>query len=252
MASLYSFQTKDELKTALYQYIKKTYDESLIKHDKFYIAISGGSLPKILGENIKDLIDINWKKWEIFFADERVVPLCHQDSNYKLCHDEIFIKLPIPKENIHCIDISLLNDPQKLSKAYELALINSFRIENTNKLPQFDLLLLGCGQDGHTCSLFPNHESLQENTSWIVPITNSPKPPSTRITLSLPVITNARKIAFVVLGIEKQEIMKEIWNNTKEVPCSLINMKANSKVSWFSDIITTKLVDKRLIKQFKL
>ncbi|CCJ29352.1 unnamed protein product [Pneumocystis jirovecii] len=252
MATLYSFQTRDKLKIALYQYIKKTYDESIMKHNKFYIAISGGSLPKILGENITNLIDINWEKWEIFFADERVVPLSHQDSNYKLCYDEIFVKLPIPKENIHCIDTSLLSNPQKLSEAYESTLIKNFHIKNTNKLPEFDLLLLGCGQDGHTCSLFPNHKSLQENTPWVLPIIDSPKLPSTRITLSLPVITNARKIAFVVLGTEKQEIMKEIWNNTKELPCSLINMKAGPKVSWFSDVITTKLVDKKLIKQFKL
>ncbi|KAG4305009.1 hypothetical protein PORY_001684 [Pneumocystis oryctolagi] len=251
MANLYSFETEKDLKNALYQYITTAYHESIIKHDKFYVAISGGSLPKILGENIADLVDVDWNKWKIFFADERVVPLFHKDSNYRLCYDEVFTKLPIPKENIHCIDISLLNNPEKLSRAYELMLMNEFHLESIEQFPEFDLLLLGCGTDGHTCSLFPNHKSLQENVSWVLPITDSPKPPSTRITLSFPVITNARKIAFVVLGATKKEIMKKIWDNV-ELPCSLINTKAGSKVSWFSDTAATELIDKRLMKQFKL
>lgn len=252
MATLYSFKTKDKLRNALYQYIKKTYDENIIKHNKFNVAISGGSLPKILGEEIENLIDIDWNKWEIFFADERAVPLCHQDSNYKLCYDEIFKKLPIPSENIHNIDTSLLDNPEKLSKAYESILMKKIPIKESEKIPKFDLLLLGCGEDGHTCSLFPNHKSLQESTSWVIPITDSPKPPPVRITFSLPVITNAKKIVFVVLGKEKREIMKKIWNDMKELPCSLINIKANYKVSWFSDIAATELVDERLKKQFKL
>ncbi|KTW29899.1 6-phosphogluconolactonase [Pneumocystis carinii B80] len=252
MATLYSFQTKDDLRNALYQYIKKAYDESIIKHSKFNVAISGGSLPKILGENIENLKDIDWNKWEIFFADERVVPLYSQDSNYKLCYDEFFMKLPIPIENIHSIDISLLNDPEKLSKAYESVLMKKFSIKNTKKFPEFDLLLLGCGEDGHTCSLFPNHKSLQENTSWVISITNSPKPPSIRITLSLPVIINAQRIVFIALGEKKREIMKRIWNDIEELPCSLINIKANCKVLWFSDISATELVDEKIKKQFKL
>ncbi|KAG4302857.1 hypothetical protein PCANB_000871 [Pneumocystis canis] len=252
MATLYSFQSRNDLKNALCQYIQKAYNESLIKNNRFYIAISGGSLPKIIAESIKNLIDINWSKWEIFFADERVVPLCHQDSNYRLCHEEIFTNLPIPTENIHCINISLLNDPQKLSKAYESTLMSRFHTRN-KEFPQFDLLLLGCGQDGHTCSLFPNHENLQENISWVIPVIDSPKPPPIRITLSLPVIINAQRIVFIVLGTEKKKVMKEIWNDRKkELPCSLINTKASSKVLWFSDTASTELVDEKLIKPFKL
>lgn len=77
-----------------------------------------------------------------------------------------------------------------------------------DELPRIDMLLLGMGPDGHTCSLFPDHQLLKETTKWIAAITDSPKPPASRITMTFPVINNARYCVFAASGKGKAEMIK--------------------------------------------
>lgn len=173
---------------------------------------------------------------EVFFADERAVPLDSEDSNYKLCNEHFFSKVSIPAEKIHTIDESLISDPQELSDSYEQELVKVFANKSSVKTPVFDLLLLGMGPDGHTCSLFPGHALLNETTGWVAPITDSPKPPPVRITLLLPVVTHAHKIAYVVAGAEKKDILKTVLEDPDQgLPCSLVNVGGGEKVFWFVD-----------------
>lgn len=79
-----------------------------------------------------------------------------------------------------------------------------------DELPRFHLLLLGMGPDGHTCSLFPGHRLLDETSVWVAPITDSPKPPPSRITLTFPVLNNAECCAFAMTGQSKAEMVKVI------------------------------------------
>jgi 6-phosphogluconolactonase len=173
---------------------------------------------------------------EVFFADERAVPLDSEDSNYKLCNDYLFSKVGLPAEQIHHIDESLLSDTQELADAYEQELVKVFANKSAVKIPVFDLLLLGMGPDGHTCSLFPGHALLNETTGWVAPVTDSPKPPPNRITLTLPVVTHGLKIAFVAAGGEKKDILKTIMEDPDQgLPCSLVNVAGGEKVYWFVD-----------------
>ncbi len=160
----------------------------------------------------------------------------HEDSNYKLCEDHLFSKLPIPHEKIHTIDEAYLDDVQELSDQYEQELVKCFANKSSVKTPAFDLLLLGMGPDGHTCSLFPGHALLNETDGWVAPITDSPKPPPKRITLLLHVVTHAHRIAYVVAGAEKKDILKTIMEDPdKGLPCSLVNIGGGEKVFWFVD-----------------
>jgi len=248
--NLYAFQDLDSLTQSLRTYVLQCQNAGLDRHGAFKVAVSGGSLPNtlaralLLPENGSAEDTVNFAKWEIFFADERAVPLDHGDSNYNLLKHELLDKIPqeMGHPKVHPIDIERLDDVQGLADQYQGALMHSFAAMDSVKLPIFDLLLLGCGPDGHTCSLFPNHELLRESDAWVAAIEDSPKPPSKRITLTLPVVTHGIKIAFLATGEEKKDILKEILDTEegRSLPCGLVNEQGSERVSWFTD---TKAVE---------
>lgn len=238
---IYAFPGTDALATALRSYIVQTQNAGIQRHGSFKVAVSGGSLPKTLAAALlapsagpDDVIDFN--HWEIFFADERAVPLDHEDSNYALLKAELLDKLPTDqKPAVHPINTEHLDDVQELADQYEQTLVSSFASRDSVRLPIFDLLLLGCGPDGHTCSLFPGHALLRETSAWVAPIEDSPKPPPKRITLTLPVVTHAVRVAFVATGAGKRDIMKKIFQASEGLPCSLVNEATGDRCSWFVD-----------------
>ena len=205
--NLYAFPDVGALATSLRAYVINAQNAGIARHGVFKVAVSGGSLPKTLAQALlasssgpDDVVDFS--KWEVFFADERAVPLDHEDSNYALLKAELLDKIPadLGQPKVHPIDVAHLNDTQELADQYEQTLVTSFASRDSVRLPIFDLLLLGCGPDGHTCSLFPGHELLRETSAWVAPIEDSPKPPPKRVTLTLPVVTHAVKVAFVATG----------------------------------------------------
>ncbi len=241
-ANLYSFPTISALAPALRAYVIACQDAGIARHGVFKVAVSGGSLPKTLAQALlpaptSEADTIRWDKWEIFFADERAVPLDHADSNYALLNAELLAKLPAgtPPPMVHPVDAAHLDDTQELADQYEQALVRSFAGRDSVRLPIFDLLLLGCGPDGHTCSLFPGHELLRETDAWVAPIEDSPKPPPRRVTLTLPVVTHAVRVAFVATGGGKKKVMKEIFEGDGGLPCALVNEGCGERCSWFVD-----------------
>lgn len=244
--NLYAFSNVDELAPHLRTYVLTQQNASIERHGTFRVAVSGGSLPKTLAQALLTKGDgtpadtADFGKWEIFFADERCVPLDHQDSNYKLLKDELLDKIPkeeLGEPKVYPIDEKYMDDEQEMADQYEKGLISVFAARDSVKLPLFDLLLLGCGPDGHTCSLFPGHPLLRESDAWVCSIADSPKPPAKRITLSLPVVLHGAKLAFVATGGGKKEILKQILETEagRALPCGLVNEGAGEKVSWFCD-----------------
>ncbi|TKA70703.1 hypothetical protein B0A49_11211 [Cryomyces minteri] len=243
--NLYSFASTDDLVPPLRSYVLNCQNAALERHGKFSVAVSGGSLPKTLARALLAQGDgsaedrVQFGKWEVFFADERCVPLDHADSNYKLLKDELLDKIPgdLGRPAVFPVDEAYLDDVQEMADQYEKALVSSFAARDSVKLPLFDLLLLGCGPDGHTCSLFPNHPLLRESDAWVLSISDSPKPPARRITLSLPVVCHGLKIAFVATGAGKRDIMRKIFDTDEghTLPCGLVNDGGADKVSWFTD-----------------
>ncbi|KAI5855582.1 nagb/rpia/CoA transferase-like protein [Durotheca rogersii] len=239
--NLFVFNDVQALAPALRSYIITCQHAGLTRHGVFKVAVSGGSLPKNLANALlanprspEDVIQFG--KWEIFFADERAVPLDDPDSNYGQIKKEILDHIPpeFGQPIVHPIDTQYLDDTQELADQYEKALVNSFAKGDSVKLPIFDLLLLGTGPDGHTCSLFPGHPLLRETDAWVAPIEDSPKPPSRRITLTLPVITHSVRVAFVATDGAKREILKEIFERGNGLPCALVNEATGERCSWFT------------------
>lgn len=244
---LFSFPDGEVLAQQLRAYVLRNQNAALARHDTFRLAVSGGSLPATLAKGL--LTPSNgspedtplFGKWDIFFADERAVPLDHEDSNYRLLKDELLSKIPaeMGTPTVHTIDANHVqdDDPQELADLYQDELMRSFAAKDSVKLPVFDLILLGCGPDGHTCSLFPGHDLLREKDAWVGAESNSPKPPPKRITLTLPVVTHALSIAFVATGAGKKEILRKIFDleEGRSIPSALVNEGGGEKVSWFTD-----------------
>jgi 6-phosphogluconolactonase len=243
---------------SLAAFIVKAQKEALEKKGKFTIALSGGSLPNTL-RGLIDNAQVKWNFWycqststpvykhstnpyvvrHVFYVDERAVPLDHPDSNHNACVNALFSKVPIPSENIHAIDQTLLEDLDELSDAYEKDLIREFAMKDSARFPIFDLVLLGMGPDGHTASLFPDHPLLLEDDRWVAPIDDSPKPPARRITLTFPVINHAARIGFVAAGKEKNAILKAVLDSPHDegskLPATRVKPVYPGKLFWFVD-----------------
>ena len=243
---LFSFPDVPALAASLRQYVLGAQADGLRRHGAFKVAVSGGSLPATLATALlapptaAEGDALQWDRWEIFFADERAVPLDHDDSNYRLLKADLLDKLPAggPRPTVHAIDAQHLGDAQELADQYEQVLVRSFAAKDSVKLPVFDLVLLGCGPDGHTCSLFPGHELLRETDAWVACIEDSPKPPPRRITLTLPVVTHAVRVAFVATGAGKRDVLRRIFDSPDGagLPSALVNAGAADRVSWFTDL----------------
>lgn len=251
---VYSFSDTSHLSDSLAEYIIKAQREAIDKRHRFTIAISGGSLPKTLTALITKP-GVQWDKWQVncsraplmycqftflcrhvFYADERIVPLDHEDSNHKLAMDTLFSKVSIPPDNIHTIDYSLQDDLEELADAYEKELIREFAQKDSARFPVFDLILLGIGPDGHTASLFPGHELLSESDRWVAYIEDSPKPPPRRVTLTYPVINHAARVAFVATGKGKVQILHNILDTPElGLPAARVRPVAHGQLVWFVD-----------------
>ncbi|WRT68319.1 6-phosphogluconolactonase [Kwoniella shivajii] len=253
---LYSYKDVPSLTSSLANFILKAQTDAIKHRGVFTIALSGGSLPN----NLKPLVDvkeIQWDKWQVFFADERIVPLDHPDSNYDGCAKAFLDLVPIKKEQIHTINTELFreqtridptgeikkededeaeNEAIEIADDYEKQLVSTFAGANAARYPTFDLILLGMGPDGHTCSLFPGHELLAENDRWVAEIQDSPKPPKRRITFTYQVLNHAFRCAFVAAGEGKQDMLSQILDKPEEgLPCSRVRPASPGLVFWFVD-----------------
>lgn len=184
--------------------------QAVEKKGAFYVAVSGGYTPKrffeLLGEapEVKSLL---WEKIHLFWVDERCVSPDSQWSNYKLAADTFLTKVGIPEENVHRIPTEY-EDFKLASRHYEETIRKVFGLKQ-NQIPEFDLIMLGMGTEGHTASLFPNSYALldTENLACVVYVLNQKL---NRITLTCPVLTAAAHLVVLVSGEEKADILKEV------------------------------------------
>ncbi|KAI5954452.1 SOL3 [Candida jiufengensis] len=252
-AKVFAYTESIDVANAVGQYILKQQDKAFNNgEDKFKIAMSGGSLGKVLKksliENSEIAPKIKWDKWEVYFSDERIVPLDHEDSNYGLFNEMVLKNLPssTPKPKVFTIDEKLVTGKDGQVEGADIQKDKDIAKQYENVLPkQFDVILLGCGPDGHTCSLFPDHHLLNERTELVSYINDSPKPPPRRITITFPVLENAKSIAFVAEGSGKAPILKQIFNDpNSRLPSKLVNeIKSGVEINWFVDSSAVDGVD---------
>ena len=153
----------------------------------------------------------DWSKWFIFWGDERCVPPNDDESNFRMAKLAFLDQTTIPQKNIHRMMGEI--DPINAAHLYEEE-INKFFLK---KEKRFDTILLGVGNDGHTASLFPGVNALQEKKHW-VSISQHPDSGMKRITLTYPAINQSRNIIFLVKGSEKSKVIADIINNPNNDP----------------------------------
>lgn len=245
--------TLDDVSVAAITQIRRISSESIASRGRFVVALSGGSMPSLLKPLTESIPDSEWPYWHVFFADERCVPLDHSDSNYHSCE---FLISKVPRSQVFTLPLGEgigLDDPSSLADIYERTLRASCGVDR-NSVPVLDLILLGMGPDGHTCSLFPGHDlvlSPPQSVSVAV-IRDSPKAPPVRITLTLEVLNAARAVTFIATGESKAEVLSRCFhlidekltpNSASGFPCALVCPTANgSTLTWFLDAAAASML----------
>jgi len=176
------------------------------------LALSGGRTPRGLYEALAEppsfAVDATpWDRVELFFGDERHVPPDHPDSNYRMVQDALASRVAIPATQVHRVRTEQ-PDATEAAAAYALELARAFALA-PGEWPRFDVVLLGMGSDGHTASLFPHTRVLDEREHlaaavWVTALQSS------RITLTYPVLNNAREVYVLVSGVEKAETLRAV------------------------------------------
>jgi len=176
------------------------------------IAISGGTTPKsmfaLLADPAEPFLDqVPWDRIELFWVDERCVPPDNIESNYRMTNEALLSKVPLPAKRVYRMEGELV--PEVAAARYESVIRNAFKLEGA-ETPTFDLVLLGMGDDGHTASLFPHTEALNEMSRIVVP-NHVLQKDTWRITLTWPVINQGREVAFLIEGKGKAQVLHDVF-----------------------------------------
>ncbi|MEO1956460.1 MAG: 6-phosphogluconolactonase [Methylophilaceae bacterium] len=201
------FESQDAINQAAIARILKAANEAIETSGSFYIVLAGGSTPKAVYQLLSKE-NADWANWHVFHNDDRCLPTNHADRNSKMARDAWLSKVAIPENQVHDIPAELGNIEG--AKAYA---------ETLNGVRSFDLVILGLGEDGHTASLFPGQ--VVNNNADAVPVFDSPKPPSDRITISQNRLNRTNEVMFLVTGAGKQDAVNN-WRNGVAIPATLV------------------------------
>ncbi|WP_276167200.1 6-phosphogluconolactonase [Zobellia alginiliquefaciens] len=200
----------------------------------FHVALSGGSTPKIVFDVLAKEFGtrIDWKQVHFYWGDERCVLPTDDESNYKMTVEHLLSKIDIPEENIHRIK----GEDKPAEEAVRYAEVLKQQLPSENGFPQFDLVILGMGDDGHTASIFPHEIELWESES-LCSVAVHPESGQKRITITGNVINQSKTVAFLVTGASKEEKVGEIINSEgayNRYPANLV-APASGDLLWFLD-----------------
>ncbi|RXJ49642.1 6-phosphogluconolactonase [Gelidibacter gilvus] len=228
------YDNSDNLINALAQAVCDAAIEAISARGQFNFVLSGGSSPKklykLLGSKpYKKQID--WEKTYFFFGDERFVPKDDAQRNSLMAKKALFDPLKIPKSHIFKVDTT--GSPEEAAQKYAESIANHFQ-----KTPvKFDFLLLGIGDNSHTASLFPHTDVLNETKATVKSVFVK-EVDMYRITMTAPLINQAKNIAFLVFGEDKSEavfqILEDKTGSAAQYPARLINSD-DHKVIWYLD-----------------
>lgn len=231
----YLFNDSSELAEQLARDFSAAVTEKAASGQVLTVALSGGHTPKTFFEVLADQYrdSISWNNVVFFWGDERCVPPDNDESNYKMTKEALLSKIVIPEENIHRVKGEDPPHNEALRYAEE---IKEFIPLSANGFPRFDWIFLGMGPDGHTASLFPGAPTLEEREKICVVATH-PETGQKRISVTFPVLDNAKRVSFLVAGDSKAPVLKEIMESTGgplPYPASMVSPE-DGVLEWYLD-----------------
>ena len=240
MAIIKTVPDAQTLARAAAEHIVECAQEAIADHGHVAVTLAGGSTPRLAYETLATVEfapRVHWEKVHVFWGDERCVAPNHDDSNYRMAFSVLLRHSPIPVKQIHRMEGEL--DPKEAAQAYEDQLRSFFG----SKVPRFDLVLLGLGEDGHTASLFPGSKALEEKKHWVA--ANYVRRLSAwRLTLTAPLINQAANVAFLVSGENKAEVLRRVLAGRytpEEIPAQMIRPE-RGQLRWLVDAAAAALL----------
>lgn len=220
--------------------------QAISQRDAFHVALAGGSTPRRLYQALAKTTRqsrIDWQRIHIYFGDERAVPPEHADSNFRMAREALLDAVALPSQNIH----PMLANPSHIQQDADryAALLASQLPQNDAHWPVFDLILLGLGTDGHTCSLFPDTPILMERQRAVAAV-EVKHLNSWRLSLTFPVLDAARQLLFLVAGQDKAPILQRLCDgpgdDTDSLPVERI--EPTGQVEWHLDQAAAAALEK--------
>lgn len=193
-------------------------DEALRRHGRFVVVLAGGNTPHGVYESLR-VAETDWSRWHVYFGDERCASRHDPERNSHMAGSAWLDHVPIPARQRHPMAAEL--GPVEAARRYAATL---------EPVGEFDLVLLGLGEDGHTGSLFPGHELGQSaQAASTLAVFDAPKPPPERVTLSAHRFSWTRAALFLVAGESKREAVRR-WRAGEELPARAITPRAGVDV----------------------
>ena len=212
------YEDADSVAMEAAQRILRYCAEAISDKGVFRLVLSGGHTPEACYRLLTQA-DTDWSRWEIYFGDERCLPVDHPGRNSVMAHETFLDAVPIPSANIY---------PIPGEKGAEAAAAEYEAIVNA-AMP-FDVVLLGIGEDGHTASIFPGQPHPSNRS--VFPVHDAPKPPPDRVSLSIPALSNAMHILVLATGAGKKAAIRA-WKEGTPLPVAEIG--GNSPVDVLMD-----------------
>jgi 6-phosphogluconolactonase len=240
-ARLHIYPNLETLSQAAAELFVERARQAVNAHGRFSVALSGGSTPRRTYELLAQppyRDQVNWLQVQVFWGDERCVPLDDPRSNARLAQGSLLAFVPIPRGQIH--PILCHHSPQDAAEAYEVQLRKFFGEQPST----FDLVFLGLGEDGHTASLFPGDAALAGEERWVAAVHRADQD-LYRVTLTPAVFNRARTVAFLVAGRDKARVVQEVLEGEYEperLPAQLIRPKSG-ELLWLADEAAAELVN---------
>lgn len=204
------FSSLQSLQTEAVSMIACAAEQAIRDSGTFSMVLAGGNTPRAVYERLRAL-KTDWDAWHIFFGDERCLPITDPERNSAMASVAWLDHVPVPKNQVYVIPAEV--GAKAAAAAYASTL---------KQVGDFDLVLLGLGEDGHTASLFPGKDWGRDADAPVaMPVFDAPKPPAERVSMSARRLSQANQVLFLVTGESKREAVMN-WRAGGDIPASVI------------------------------